>query len=236
MLIPAALAALGTGALVSYGAISSTSQLFGAAIAHIPLNQTALTFDDGPNGDTTLRLLDILAAADARATFFLIGKYVRRQPDIVRRIHAAGHAIGNHTESHPNLFWTSPKHTRAEIVECQNALEDIIGAAVRLFRPPYGARRPNVLATARQLGLTPVLWNVKCFDWAASATPDTILNYAERRAAHNRQRGRGSIILLHDGGHLQLNTDRTASLAATQRILALAHARGERFVTLTDAA
>ena len=103
----AATAGLATGAFF-YAAMWPASTLFGPAI-RAPRNpdQLALTFDDGPNPDWTPQLIDILARHQIRATFFLIGQYAAIQPKLVQRMHAAGHIIGNHTWTHPNLALTS---------------------------------------------------------------------------------------------------------------------------------
>ncbi|GAC1648533.1 MAG: hypothetical protein NVS9B15_07320 [Acidobacteriaceae bacterium] len=214
------IATLIASGISSYASVSSTSQLWGSTIAHAPADKIALTFDDGPNGDTTLRLLDILAAASCPATFFVIGHYAQTQPDILRRIAAAGHTIGNHTDSHANLFWASPSRTREEIRRCQQTIEDCIGVSVTLFRPPFGTRRPDTLHIVRELNLTPILWNVKCYDWRNRVSATRVLECAQRGIARNTRRHRGSLILLHDGGHLALNMDRSATLTATRQLLA----------------
>jgi len=155
----AATAGLATGAFF-YAAMWPASTIFGPAI-RAPRNpdQLALTFDDGPNPDWTPQLLDILARQEIRATFFLIGQYAAIQPKLVQRMHAAGHLIANHTWTHPNLALTSAARTREELVNTTVELEQITGAPVRYFRPPFGARRPATLRIARELGLIPVTWN-----------------------------------------------------------------------------
>ncbi|MBV9670542.1 MAG: polysaccharide deacetylase family protein, partial [Acidobacteriales bacterium] len=178
----------------------------------------------------TLRLLEVLARHQVRATFFLIGRYVRQQPEIARRIASAGQTIGNHTATHPNLFWTSHTQTTSEIRDAQSILEDTLGTRITLFRPPFGCRRPDTLRTVRDQGLTPVLWNVKCYDWRASITSERILHYAQRGIQRNARRNRGALILLHDGGHIQLGADRNATLEATRQLLT-AYPQ-ERFITL----
>ena len=130
--------------------------------------EIALTDDDGPSDPYTPRLLDILSAHNVRATFFLIGRFVRQRPEIVRALTAAGHVVGNHTMTHPVLLWERPSRVREELAGCSAAIEDATGEAVRFFRPPHGARRPDILRTARELGLTPVLWNAMGHDWDAT--------------------------------------------------------------------
>lgn len=217
--VPGAIAAIAAAGAVSYASISPTSQLWGKTVAQVAPGKIALTFDDGPNGRTTEELLDILAAANVPATFFLIGDFARRQPSLARAIHAAGHTIGNHTETHPNLFWLSPAQVREELIRCQQSIEDAIGAPATLFRPPFGIRRPDTLTTARSLGLSPVLWNVTCYDWRVQSA-DHLLGHAQRQMRRNERGNHGSILLLHDGGHRGLNADRSHTLEATRRLVA----------------
>src|ERR1700730_16190236 len=161
--ITTAAAALTTAGLLActYAALSAQSQLFGKVlIASRNPNEIALTYDDGPNDIVTERLLDVLAHSNIRATFFLIGRYVRQRPQIARAVAASGHLIGNHTMTHPWLAWQSSARIRQELADCNALLEDTLGTPVRFFRPPHGARRPYVLHTAHELGLTPVNWNI----------------------------------------------------------------------------
>jgi peptidoglycan-N-acetylglucosamine deacetylase len=212
------IAGLAAGAY-SYAALYPTSQLFGQTlISGSDPNEIALTFDDGPNDPYTSQLLDLLARYEVRAMFFLMGKYVRHRPDLARAIHRAGHLIGNHTMSHPSLMWERPSRVREELVGCNAVLEDAIGERVEWFRPPFGARRPDVLLTARELGLTPVMWNVTAHDWDA-VDADPLAERVRRIIAGNRRLGRGSNVLLHDGGHLRFGTDRSITLTATAMLL-----------------
>jgi peptidoglycan/xylan/chitin deacetylase (PgdA/CDA1 family) len=196
------------------------SQLFGRTIvAGRDTAEFALTFDDGPNEPWTSNLLDVLARHDVRATFFLIGTYVRQRPALVREIYEAGHLIGNHTVTHPWLMVESPRKVREELAGCNAALEDVLGQPVRFFRPPHGSRRPDVLSAARDLGLTPVMWNAMGFDWRINVTAGDIAAHLERGIVRNQQRGHGSNLLLHDGWHLALGADRSQSVEATRMIL-----------------
>src|SRR5271156_1036460 len=153
-------AAIGVAAagICAYAALSSGSQLFGRTlIANRDPNEIALTFDDGPNDPYTFRLLEILAQHQIRATFFMIGRFVRQRPDIVRAVAAAGHLIGNHTMTHPWLVLEVPSRVHQEIGDCNAALEDVLGEKIEYFRPPHGSRRPDGLRTAPELRLTPVM-------------------------------------------------------------------------------
>jgi peptidoglycan/xylan/chitin deacetylase (PgdA/CDA1 family) len=177
----------------------------------------ALTFDDGPNDPYTLHLLDVLAEFRAKATFFLIGKYVRHRPEIVRAIVSAGHVIGNHTDNHPNLIFASPGRLRDELETCRKALEDASGQSIGWFRPPFGGRRPNVLRTARRLGMEPVMWSVTAYDWNAQSSQQVVNKVIKQ--VEGRSRPQGEIVLLHDGGHLAFGADRHCTVEATRALL-----------------
>jgi peptidoglycan-N-acetylglucosamine deacetylase len=196
--------------------------------------EIALTYDDGPNDLATERLLEILARDNIRATFFMIGSFVRQRPGIARAVAAAGHLIGNHTMTHPWLAWQSASHIQRELSDCNAALEDTLGQPVRFFRPPHGARRPFVLRTARELGLTAVNWNVIAGDWKSSATSAVILNRLERAIGHNRRGGTASNIVLHDGGPLAIGQNRMPTIEATAHLIDLCRSTSTLFVTPED--
>jgi peptidoglycan-N-acetylglucosamine deacetylase len=233
MLVPfVALTAAAAASYAGYATMAPESQLYGRTITHgSDPAQMALTFDDGPNDPCTLRLIDLLDRFQAKATFFLIGKYVRQRPDIVRAIQAAGHAIGNHTENHPNLIFLPAKRLRDELESCTRALEDALGQGVRWFRPPFGGRRPAVLGMARLFEMEPVMWSVTGFDWNAKSSAAIF----ERVTAQVDRRGKAQseIILLHDGGHLAFGTDRQFTIEATQRLLER-YSPSKKFVSLED--
>jgi peptidoglycan/xylan/chitin deacetylase (PgdA/CDA1 family) len=203
----------------AYAANWPTSQIFGrTVVAGSDVRQVALTFDDGPNDPHTLQLLELLARHEVRATFFLIGSFVRRRPEIARAVSQAGHLLGNHTMSHPSLLWERPKRVREELAACNAAIEDATGEAVHYFRPPFGARRPDVLRAAVELALAPVMWNVTAHDWDGGEA-EPLAARVQTAVRRNQQRRRGSNILLHDGGHRSLGIDRSVTLAATGMML-----------------
>jgi peptidoglycan/xylan/chitin deacetylase (PgdA/CDA1 family) len=165
-----------------------------------------------------------------------MGDFARAKPEIVRQVAAAGHVLGNHTMSHPRLSTEPAARVRQELAECNAALEEITGAAVKFFRPPFGARRPYVLRAARELGLTPVMWNVTGYDWNPIGI-DGILANLDEGIARNRRRGRGSNLLLHDGGHCAMGAARMDTVRAVDRLLTSRLAASEngaatRFVTV----
>jgi peptidoglycan-N-acetylglucosamine deacetylase len=215
-----------------YAAMWPESQIFGRTVlAGRDPNEYALTYDDGPNDACTEQLLEVLAKHKVRATFFLIGRFVRERRDLTRHIHAAGHLIGNHTMNHPKLLYCSHSRVREELASTSATIEDAIGEHVRYFRPPHGARRPDVLRTAAELGLAPVMWNVGSYDWT-TMNPETILATLEKGIRCNRARGNGSNLLLHDGGQAGIGQDRSATVAATELLLGRARQDHVRFVTI----
>lgn len=228
--VVAAIAGLAYGGY-TYASRSATSQLFGSTlVAPKKPDEIALTFDDGPNPRWTPQLLDILAQRNVRATFFLIGQFAATQHALVRRTHEAGHLIGNHTWTHPNLARTSTSSTREELTRTSAELEQIIGAPIRYFRPPYGIRRPATLQIARELGLIPVTWNIIGNDWNAPSAQQ-IIDRVNRRMARNALGGRATNLVLHDGGHLSLEADRSRTVAAARTLLEQ-HAATHQFVPL----
>ncbi len=221
---------LAWGAL-SYAALWPTSQIFGPTlIAPNKPGELALTYDDGPNPDWTPQLLDILARQNIRATFFLIGSYAARNPALVRQISAAGHTIGNHSWHHPNLALTPAARVRNELVRTKATLEATIGKEIRFFRPPFGARRPEVLRIARSLGLTPVTWNAMTSDWS-NPDAESIACKLIAKIEMNQQKGMASNIVLHDGSHIDPTANRGPSITATKRIISQ-FKKSHQFVTL----
>ncbi len=215
----------------AYAAMWPASQIFGQTlIAPRRAGELALTFDDGPNPAWTPRLLDILATHDVRATFFLVGRYAETEPDLVRRIAAAGHLIGNHSWSHPNLALAPTLRVTEELQRTSKTLEHITGVPVRYFRPPFGGRRPHVLDTARVLGMMPVMWNAITTDWSEPSA-DRIAKKLKRKIDNLEQDGWATNIVLHDGGHLDLGANRGPSVAAAGQLIVSCKAN-HRFVTL----
>ena len=217
--------AAGAACAAGYQSMAPTGQWYGKTFVSLApgSKKIALTYDDGPNDPHTLRLLEVLAKHDVRATFFMIGRYVEIRPDIVREVVKAGHVVGNHTFTHPNLIFASATETRSQLRNCDRALTDAIGGHSRLFRPPFGGRRPQTLRIARELGLEPVMWNVTGWDWNAPPAEEI------ERKVTKQMRG-GDVILLHDGGHKQMGADRSQTVIATDRLIARYKSEGYEFV------
>src|SRR5437764_1504388 len=191
-------------------------------------HQVAITFDDGPDPRWTPKILDILKAANVKATFFVVGVNAERYPELVRRIVNEGHEVGNHTYYHPNLALCWPEHIRLELNATQLLLETITGRATTLFRPPYAAdtgptslSELTPLKVAEDLNYLVVLENIDPQDWARPGA-DMILRRIKQ------QRHDGSVILLHDAGG-----DRSQTVEALPRILDWLHTRGDTVVPLS---
>lgn len=151
----------------------------------------ALTFDDGPHPHYTAEILDLLAKWEVHATFFVIGKNAEAHPELVRRMAAEGHEIGNHTYSHPRLRGIGFEELAAEISKNRTLLAALTGTAPTLFRPPEGVTNPNVLAIAEAAPCRVVLWSIDTRDWALRPAGEIV-----RSVLHDVKDG--DIILFHD--------------------------------------
>lgn len=214
--------AAGLGLLAGGAAYASrwpTSQIFGRTLtsARRP-GELALTFDDGPNPVWTPRLLDVLASHQAHATFFMLGRYAAVQPELVRRVAAAGHLIGCHAWSHQSLACAPARQIREELEQSRQTLEQITGDKIGYFRPPFGARRPAVLRISRQLGLEPVLWSAMTNDWAEPETSEIVARLSAKVERLER-RGRAAVIVLHDGSDTNMEANRAPSVSAADELL-----------------
>jgi peptidoglycan/xylan/chitin deacetylase (PgdA/CDA1 family) len=158
----------------------------------VSADRVYLTFDDGPDPEWTPRVLDALEQAKVKATFFAVGQQAQRLPDLVRRVHDAGHAVGNHTFSHRHPWFMSQQSARAQVRDGANAISDVLGVAPRFYRPPHGRQRACMSDEAQRCGEQIVLWDVSAVDWGPLGVVDSI----EKRL--NAVKG-GDIVLMHDG-------------------------------------
>jgi len=203
----------------AYASLWPSSRIFGTALtAPRRPGEIALTFDDGPNPEWTPRLLDVLARHEVKATFFMLGKFAAVHKELVRRVAAEGHTVGDHSWSHPKLSKCSAMRIKDELKQTKEALEQILGARVRFFRPPFGARRPAVFRIARELGLEPVLWNAMTNDWVELSAEKIAATLSGRVVALTR-RGFAMNIVLHDGNHREAVGKRGPSVRAAEMIL-----------------
>jgi peptidoglycan/xylan/chitin deacetylase (PgdA/CDA1 family) len=226
--------------LIAYGAVHPRAQLFGKTLCRTDSpRKLAITFDDGPNPAITPKLLDLLEKYNARATFFVVGRYVRECQEIVQETAARGHLIANHTHTHPNLFWMSAASIQTELQQCQDAIGLAMNSRAKWFRPPFGFRNPWVVKTAGQLGMKTVMWTLIPGDWAPQSGEKLVGNlqpisdHAQRRSGNAR--ATGDILCLHDGGHRGLNADRLHTIKALEHWLPRWRDSGLEFVTIEQA-
>jgi peptidoglycan-N-acetylglucosamine deacetylase len=218
--------------ITAWAAVSPSAELFGPTVRHTAnANALALTFDDGPNPAVTPRLLDMLDRQSVRATFFVIGRFARACPDLIREISARGHLLGNHTNTHPNLFFQSRAGIREELARCQEAVADATRSdPPRWLRPPYGYRSPILDGEVRRAGMSGiVMWSRICRDWKPQP-PDRLIERLARVARPCISRG--DIVVLHDGDYRALGADRHHVVAALEHWLPRWRDAGLEFVTI----
>lgn len=216
----------------AYAAMWPGSQIFGKTlIAPKKPGELALTFDDGPNPAWTPQLLDVLAEHRVHGAFFMLGKFAAVETELVKRVAEAGHLVGCHSWDHPNLARTAKPAIEEQLRRSKDTLEQVVGQEVRFFRPPYGARRPYALKAARRMGLTPVTWNAMTDDWAEPDAQQIAKRLEEKINRLEKWWGRAANIVLHDGGHRMLGTNRKPSVTAA-RLLLERYAQTHLFVRL----
>ncbi len=181
----------------------------------------ALTFDDGPGKDTP-SILAILKRTNVPATFFVVGREVQANPQIVAQVVAGGHQIGIHTWNHPDMTTLSAAKQQKELIDTQNAVINATGIASRLFRAPYGAVSPSVIAAAEKSKLLSVLWDGDAKDWQNPSAAAIVQRVLSRVSP-------GAIILMHDGGG-----DRANTVAALPIIIKNLKQQGYEFATVGD--
>jgi len=198
----------------------------------------ALTFDDGPNPTYTPPVLEILAHHQVKATFFLLGRNVATHPGTARQIAQAGHAVGNHTFTHPRLDHCRPMKVVRELSQCQGAIREAVGIAPKVMRPPFGLQDAKSYLITRMMGYAAVNWSVSGEDWQG----DPASTLAARILADIQP---GSIILLHDGWEpppSQLEwrpeydrfQDRSPTIEALPMIIESLQSHGYQFVTVPE--
>jgi len=232
---PWALGALAANhAVLTLAGLLPRSTLLGPNLTRLPQaaaarGEIALTIDDGPDPDVTPRVLDLLDAAGARASFFCIGWRARENPALCREIVARGHRIENHGDSHSSAFSAfGPGRMKADIAAAQATLSDISGQAPRFFRATAGLRNPFLDPVLAALDLRLAAWTRRAYD-TREGRPDVVL------ARLTRNLGAGDILLMHDG-HASLTPDgRPVILATLPQLLRSLADHGLKPVTLIDA-
>lgn len=210
------------------------STLLGPNLVRLPAaaaarREIALTIDDGPNPEVTPRVLDLLDAAGAKATFFCIGEQVERHAALARDMVARGHHIENHSQNHLKRFSTfGPARMRHEIVAAQESIAQTVGRAPCCFRPTAGLRNPFLDPILGELDLYLVSWTRRPFD-TRCGDPDQVL------ARLTRDLAAGDILLMHDGNSAPTPAGSPVILEALPRLLATLQAAGLRTVTISQA-
>lgn len=176
--------------------------------------RVALTFDDGPHSVYTPQLLDGLKERDVKASFFLIGKLVEENPEIVKRMYEEGHLIGNHTYDHVQLDLLSDQEACIQVTKAGNAIYEATGVYTAYLRPPFGRWKKDLDCIVTML---PVLWNVDSLDWTTSDV-DCVVNRVVKNVED------GDIILMHD--------EYASSLEAAFKIIDILQEQGYEFVTV----
>jgi peptidoglycan-N-acetylglucosamine deacetylase len=188
----------------------------------------ALTFDDGPDPASTPRFLDLLADAEVRATFFLLGSMLVRAPGLGRDLAAAGHELAVHGWDHRYLPLRGPAATRDDLTRARDLVGEVAGVAPVFFRPPYGVLSAAALHTARRLQLRPVLWTAWGKDWSSRATPRSVLDTVRADLAG------GGTVLLHDSDCTSAPGAWRSALGAVPAVLEHCGRRGLRVGPLAE--
>lgn len=197
-LVLAAIALLFIG-VTAYGSARIQANYFLKSIHKGKGKAIALTFDDGPDPDSTPRILETLRENNLKATFFVIGKKAAEYPDLLRRIVDEGHTLGNHTYSHHNLIaFFSRKKLRADIQRCNDIIRDSTGRVPVLFRPPFGVTNPRYAAVLKDMQMQSIGWSVRSLDTRAQNKYQLIQKVISKLKPRD-------IVLLHD--HLPLTAD-----------------------------
>lgn len=187
---------------------------------HVDGPYIAITFDDGPHGKQTPRLLKMLKDRGIHATFFVLGQNVAEFPEIVRQIAAEGHEIGSHSWDHPLLTKLSQESVHSQLQRTDDVLQQVLGTKIPLFRPPYGAFTPTQRAWANATyGYKIILWDVDSLDWQHR-------NPAKTQSIIMANTRPGSIILCHD-----IHSTTVDAMPATLDALL---AKGFKFVTVSE--
>ncbi len=226
---PAAAVVAGAAAL-GVGAFAPNLPLLGPVVNRGPARHpaAALTFDDGP-GPSTAAVLDALAAAGARATFFVLGRQVERHPALVARMVAEGHQVASHGWDHGILVFRGPRYVAEQLRRTERAVEDAAGAGTltRLFRAPHGFRGPATWVTARALGYRMAGWTAGVWDTAEPGV-EVIVDRCRRALAP------GAVVLLHDADGWDPDRHRSQTAEALPRVCGAAAANGVTLVTMDE--
>ncbi|TCN62884.1 polysaccharide deacetylase family protein [Acetobacteroides hydrogenigenes] len=180
--------------LAVYASVSISAGVYVKAFCRAKGNSKsiALTFDDGPDSVWTPKVLEVLRRYNVKATFFCIGDKVEKHPQLVKMLIEEGHIVGNHTYYHTSFFpLLSTKKMVDELQRCNEALTNITGESITLFRPPFGVTNPTIAASVRELGYKVVGWSIRSFDTVKSEREKVLRRILKKAHA-------GGVILMHD--------------------------------------
>ncbi|MEX2208044.1 MAG: polysaccharide deacetylase family protein [Myxococcota bacterium] len=220
--------------LLLAGTVAPRSRLLGTNRTRLPeaavrRRELALTFDDGPDPELTPRVLDLLDARGAKASFFCIGERAAAQPQLMREIVARGHAVESHSQRHSAAFALyGPWRLLREIEAAQRAITQACGSAPRFFRAPFGTRNPMLEPTLLRLGLSYVSWTRRGLDMVDRRAPRVLRRLLTGLAA-------GDVLLLHDGVLTRERAREATVLAVLPALLDELVDRGLRAVSLRAA-
>lgn len=213
-------AILGAGGLIAAGAPAVTGigpirrALFPRLCGVGPTRHIALTFDDGPDGESTPAFLDLLAEHHRAATFFVLAEQATRDAPLMRRMVTEGHEVGLHGWTHRCVAAVPPTRLTGQLRAAREAIEDVTGTAITWYRPPYGVLTTEALLASRNLDLTPVLWTAWGREWERAASPERISHSVLQTLRP------GGTILLHDTDRHAPHGDWRRTFAATRKLLA----------------
>lgn len=156
--------------------------------------KVALSFDAAWGNEDTQTILDILAKYNVHVTFFMTGGWVESYPEDVKKIYAAGHDLGNHSENHKNMSQLSDSECQDELMKVHNKVKELTGVEMNLFRPPYGDYDNHVITNAKDCGYYTIQWSVDSLDWKDYGVESIIKTVTEHKDLKN-----GAIILMHNG-------------------------------------
>ena len=220
--------------IITFAGLWPRSSLLGPNWTRLPSqaaeqNAVAISIDDGPDPATTPRVLDILDANAAKATFFCIGQRIERHRALAREISDRGHAIENHTFRHPNYFsLLGPKAMALEIVRAQDIIASVTGVTPRFFRAPAGLRNPFLAPLLRRFDLQLASWTRRGFD-TVNGNADVVYRRVTRNLAS------GDILLLHDGNAAKEASGAPVIYDVLSRVLRDLASRGLRPIVMRDA-
>ena len=191
-------------------------ELYKKAQAEKNKKVVALTFDDGPDGNTTPQALDILAKYKIKATFFVQGKNIAGNEAILKRMQSKGHEVGNHSWNHPVLTQLSLEDAKKQITDTESAITSVLGKSSKLMRPPYGAISDDI---RNSLDLSFIMWDVDSLDWKSK-------NEAAILTEIQHQTSDGAIILMHDIHQPSVNS--------LPKVIEYLQEQGYSFVTVSE--